>query len=115
MPAIKAGQVKPLAVTSAERLTQLPEVLTFAEVGVPGLDLSGWAMFVVPASSPTPIVQRLNATLVKVISTAAVRNRFDELGVKITPSTPEQARAMLTTEVAKWRKIVELANARIGD
>ncbi|HEY0438727.1 MAG TPA: tripartite tricarboxylate transporter substrate binding protein [Xanthobacteraceae bacterium] len=115
IPVIKNNQVKALAVTSKARLPQLPDVPTFTEMGVIGLDLSGWGMFVVPAATPPEVVRKLNAGLVKSMSKPAVRDRIDALGVKTTPSSPEEARAMLTEEVAKWRQIVQAANVRLDN
>jgi tripartite-type tricarboxylate transporter receptor subunit TctC len=96
-----------------DKLPSLPDVPTFGQEGVNDIELSGWGMFLVPSSTPAPVVARLNGALVAVMAAAKVRGRIDDLGAKTTSSTPGEAREMLLSEIAKWAKIVEAAQARV--
>jgi tripartite-type tricarboxylate transporter receptor subunit TctC len=112
LPVIQNGQVRALAATSNARLSSLPDVPTFGEVGIKELELGGWGIFFVPAGTPEPVVARLNAALVKAMSMPSVRDRIDGLGAKTTPSTPAEAQTMLKNEIAKWAKILDVAKIR---
>lgn len=112
VPIIQGGKVRALAVTAAERLPQLPDVPTFAETGVRDLDLQGWAMFVVPAKTPAPVVQRLSEALSRAIETPAVRDRINGMGARAVSSTPEFARVRLREEIDRWGAVVKAAGAR---
>ena len=107
--AVKAGRVRALGVTSAKRHKQVPDVPTFAEAGVPRFDVSSWYGICTQAKVPQPIVAKLSADLNKVLNTPAVRQRLEEQGVDVTPSTPEQFVAHVRAETEKWTKVVRAA------
>ena len=109
---LKAGKVRPLAVASANRIPNLPNVPTFAEVGVPGFEVSSWQAVFAPAGTPKPIVQRLNAEIAKALKMPDVVARLDELGMNPSAGTPEQLGDYQKAEVAKWAKVVKAANIK---
>jgi tripartite-type tricarboxylate transporter receptor subunit TctC len=108
---IKAGKLRALATTGAQRWSQMPELATVAEQGVPGYDVRSWAGFMAPAGTPRPIVDRLNAETLKALQAPAVRARLEEMGGEARGSTPEEMTAMVATELKRWTTVVN--DARI--
>ncbi len=105
LAAVRSGRVRALGVTSAQRNPQLPEVPTFAEAGVLGFDVSGWYGICTQSKVPQPILTKLTADLHKVLS-GPLRQRLEEQGVAVSPSTPEQFIAHVRAEIEKWTKVV---------
>ena len=108
---IKAGKLRALATTGAQRWSQMPELPTVAEQGVPGYDVRSWAGFMAPAGTPRPIVDRLHAETVKALQVPAVRARLEEMGGEARGSTPEEMTTMVATELKRWTTVVN--DARI--
>ena len=107
MPFIKSGKVKALAITPGKRSAALPDVPTLAEAGVPAYDMLSYFGVLAPAKTPPHVVARLNAEINRVSSLPDVRERFAREGIDPARETPEQFRAHLQTEVAKWSKMVK--------
>ena len=105
--AIKAGQVRPLAVASAKRLAALPNVPTAAELGVAGYESAAWFAFMGPKGLPRPIVERVNREVAAAMQDPAVRQRFNDLGAEPHASSPEELGRFISAEVAKWRGIIQ--------
>jgi tripartite-type tricarboxylate transporter receptor subunit TctC len=105
--AIKAGQVRPLAVASTKRLAALPNVPTAAELGVKGYESAAWFAFMGPKGLPKPIVERLNKEIAAAMQDPAVRQRFNDLGAEPLASSPEELGRFISAEVAKWRGIIQ--------
>ena len=106
---IKAGTLRPLAVTSKRRFSGLPDVPTVAESGVAGYEASAWNGIAAPAKTPRPIVERLNKEVNAALAAPEVRQRLHGLGVEAQGSTPEQFREFLVAEIAKWKDVIERA------
>ena len=111
---IKAGKLVAYAVTSVERLPQLPDVPTVAEAGLAGYDSTGWFGVVAPAGTPDAIVKQLNAEIVAALNDEQIKASMRNLGVEPAPSTPGQFEAYIRTETQKWAKVILQANIRIG-
>jgi tripartite-type tricarboxylate transporter receptor subunit TctC len=107
---IRAGKLKPLAVTTATRASVLPDVPTMAEAGVPGYELNGWSGFLVHAGTPREIVRTLNREIVAIIRAPEIRERFSGMGFDVVGNTPEEFQAFIEAEVVKWGKVVRDAN-----
>jgi len=107
MPQVRAGKLRALAVTSAKRSSQVPELPTVAEGGVPGFDASGWFGVLAPAATPVEIVTRLNAVIVKGISTPDARERLASLGGDVVGGTPAEFAAFMRADLAKWTKLIK--------
>jgi tripartite-type tricarboxylate transporter receptor subunit TctC len=103
--AIKAKRVRALAVTSAQRNAQVPEVPTFAESGVPGYDVTGWYGLCTQSKVPQPILAKLNADANKLLA-GPLKKRLEDQGIAVAPSTPEEFAAHVKSEIAKWTKVV---------
>ena len=106
---IKSGALRPLAVTTAKRQPQLPDVPSAAEAGVAGYDVASWNALAAPARTPRPVIDRVRAELIKAINSAEVQKRFSELGVDARTSTPEQLREFFVSESQRWTRVVEAA------
>jgi tripartite-type tricarboxylate transporter receptor subunit TctC len=108
--AIKAGRVRALAVTSAERNAQLPDVPTFAESGVEGYDVTGWYGLCTQAKVPQPILAKLNTDGIKVLA-GPLKKRLEDQGITVAKATtPAQFTAHVKSEIVKWTKVVKDAH-----
>ena len=107
--AIKAGRVRALAVTSAERNEQIPDVPTFAESGVKDYEVTGWYGLCTQARVPQPILTKLNTDMNKLLA-GPLKKRLTDQGITVTPATPEQFAAHVKAEIAKWTKVVREAH-----
>jgi tripartite-type tricarboxylate transporter receptor subunit TctC len=112
LPQLKAGKLRPLAVTTVKRSVFFPEVPTMIESGVPGYDVTTWYALVVPAGTPQVVVARLNAELAKIATASAVREQFAAQGLETAHTSAAEARAYLGAEVAKWGKVIKASGAR---
>jgi tripartite-type tricarboxylate transporter receptor subunit TctC len=111
LPHMKAGRLRPLAVTTAQRSSFFPDVPTMDEAGVKGYEFSTWYGLVVPAGTPRAIVERLNAETRKALATPTVKEQFAAQGLETAPSTPQEFGAYLRAEVAKWGKVIKASGA----
>lgn len=109
MPHIKSGRVRPLAVTTAKRVAQLPDVPTVAEAGVAGYENSTWSGIGAPAGTSQPIVDRLSSEFVAALQAGDVQERFTAAGSIVLGSTPGEFRDYLQRELAKYGKLVKQA------
>jgi len=110
---IKAGKLRALAVTTAQRASALPEVPTMAESGLPGFDVSTWFGVFGPAGMPAPIVARLNSAMTTALRSPEMRERLARMGAEPAPGTPEQFAELLRSELAKYEGIVKFSGARV--
>jgi tripartite-type tricarboxylate transporter receptor subunit TctC len=100
-------------ITGPDRVSTLPEVPTIAESGYPGYDASIWFGTVVPKGTPQPVVQRLNAELVRILCSDEMRQKFDPLALERMASTPEEMSAFVAKESQKWGKVNRDFNIRV--
>lgn len=112
LPFVRSGKLRALALTGAQRSPNLPELPTVAESGVPGFDVGVWFGFVAPARTPQPIVDQLNAEVVKVTRLPEVRAQFAAQGADPVGSSAAEFGRYIRTEVAKWAKVAKAANLR---
>jgi tripartite-type tricarboxylate transporter receptor subunit TctC len=111
---IKAGKLVAYAVTSPQRLPQLPEVPTLSEAGLSGYDSTGWFGVVAPAGTPDAVVAKLNAEITAALNDEQVKAKMRNLGVEPAPTTPEQFEAYIKSETTKWAKVIKQANIKLG-
>ena len=109
LPYIKDGRMRALGVPSSARSPLLPQVPTFTEAGVPGFEWRTWASFVVPLATPAPIAERLNAELVKAVSSPEVRDKLIAQGLEPIGSKPEVVTQWTRDGLARMRDIVQRA------
>jgi tripartite-type tricarboxylate transporter receptor subunit TctC len=111
---IKAGKMVAYAVTSPQRLPQLPDVPTVSEAGLMGYDSTGWFGVVAPAGTPQPIVDRLNTEITAALKDPEIVTKMRNLGVEPAPSTAEAFGAYIRTETAKWGKVIQQAHIKLN-
>jgi len=109
---VKAGSLRALAVTSAQRAASAPDIPTIAEVALPGFEAATWFALVAPAGTPRDIVLRLNSEVTRLVGQAEVRQRFADLGMTVDAATPDALDGYITTEIAKWSKVIKDADIR---
>ncbi len=112
MQLIKAGKLRALGVTTAKRISMLPDVPTTAEQGMPGYEVASMFGVLVPAGTPKPIIDRLNAELAKILATPEAQAQLLEQGAYAVQTTPEQAAARVRAEIAMWEKVIKQANIK---
>ena len=113
MPLLRAGKVRALAVTSAERWPTLPDVPTMAEAGVKDFVVTSWGSFVVPRGTPAPVVAKLSAALQSILREPAVQQRFIDIGARAISSMPQEAAAFAERERVKWKEVVQMSGAKM--
>jgi len=111
-PYINAGRVRPLGVPSTKRSPLLPNVPTMAEAGVPGFEWQTWASLVAPVGTPQPVVERLNAELVKAVNAPDVREKLIAQGLDPIGSSPETVTKWTQDGLKRMRLIVDRAGIK---
>jgi tripartite-type tricarboxylate transporter receptor subunit TctC len=111
IPYIKAGRLRALAVTTAQRSATLPELPTVSEAGVPGFEASTWHGVVVPAATPGTVVNWLNEEINFTLNQVELRDRLGALGAEVTTGTPREFADYIAREIPKWAKIVRDSRA----
>ena len=108
---IKAGKLKPIAVTSAKREGMAPDIATFAET-LPGFNVQSISGMVVPGATPREIVRRLNADVIKVLQLPEMAKRMAEFGLTPVGNSPEEFEAIIRSEIDRWGKVVKAAGIK---
>ena len=106
---IRGGRLRALAVASDKRFPLLPDLPTVAEAGLPGYEASVWWGLVAPANTPPEIVRQLNAETNKALANPAIANKLAELGVVVTPGTPDQFTAFIKSQTELWSGVIKSA------
>ena len=113
LPFITAGQLRPLAVTTAKRISMLPDVPTTAESGMPALEVSSTFGVLAPVGTPMPIIDQLNSAIAKLLLNPEVKEAFLKQGVyAATPTKPKQSAELLAAEVKRWEKVIKEADIK---
>jgi tripartite-type tricarboxylate transporter receptor subunit TctC len=110
---IRAGTINAIGVSGLKRTALLPDTPTVSESGVPGFEVSVWFGMQVPGATPTAIVNQVNRELAGIYRQPEVTKRFNDQGVEVIASTPEEFSKLLQSEVTKWTKLIKEANIRI--
>jgi tripartite-type tricarboxylate transporter receptor subunit TctC len=109
---IKAGKLRALAVTTAERISMLPDVPTAAEAGVTGIEVSSLFGVMAPAGTPPPVIARLNADVQKILATPEAQEQLLLQGAYAVKMTPEQSAERIRKEVAQWARVIKEADIK---
>ncbi|HEY3533863.1 MAG TPA: tripartite tricarboxylate transporter substrate binding protein [Casimicrobiaceae bacterium] len=113
MSQVKAGKLRALAVTTAERSKLVPELPTMAEAGVPGFDISTWYGLLAPAGTPPDVIAKWNADVTKILSAPEMRERLAAQGAEAAPDSPADFAKFIASELVKYAKIVKASGAKV--
>ncbi|MFT3778527.1 MAG: tripartite tricarboxylate transporter substrate binding protein [Ottowia sp.] len=108
---VRSGKLRPIAVTTARRSPELPDVPTIAEAGVPGYEATSWFGMFAPAATPKPVLDKLSAAIVKVLGQPEARKKIAEQGGEVVGDAPAQFAAFIQAEGVKWSKVVKASGA----
>jgi tripartite-type tricarboxylate transporter receptor subunit TctC len=111
-PHIRSGKLRALGTGGKQRAAILPDVPTIAEAGVPDYEAVNWWGLVAPAGTPRPIVERLHKELTAVIASSETKKRFEAEGADAVPMSSADFGRFITTEIAKWSRVVKEANIK---
>ncbi len=110
---LRAGTLRPLAVTTVKRFSLMPELPTVAELGLPGFDATTWHGLVAPAGTPRSVIDTLNRATVQALMDADTLRQLHDLGVEVGSSTPEEFAAYIKSEIPKWAAVVKASGAQV--
>jgi tripartite-type tricarboxylate transporter receptor subunit TctC len=113
MTLVKTGKVRAIANSGSKRWPTAPELPTFAEAGMAGFQVDSWTGLFVAAGTPKPIVDRLNAELVKAAKDPAYRTAMNNIGVEATSSSPEAFASFVRAEMNKWARVVQITDTKV--
>jgi tripartite-type tricarboxylate transporter receptor subunit TctC len=112
-PLVKGGKLRLLGVSSAHRMSAIPEVPTLAESGLPGFETGSWQGVVAPPGTPREIVARLNGEIARIAGTPEMRDNLARQGAEVRTNSPEEFAAFIRSEMTRWAKVVKDANVKI--
>jgi tripartite-type tricarboxylate transporter receptor subunit TctC len=113
LPQVKAGRVRAIAVTTAERVAAAPDIPTVAESGVPDYEVTNWHGLIGPKGLPRPIVERLNREVNQAISSKDVEAKLQANGVSAAGGSPEALYQLIRKEIGEWRQAVKAAGVKV--
>jgi len=111
LPHIQSGKLKVLGVTNSKRAAVLPDVPTIGET-LPGYEFNNWFGIMAPAGTPRPVIDRINAEVVRILALPEIREKFTVLGMEPTPSTAERFAAVIRSDAEKSGRIIRAAGVR---
>ena len=110
---VKANRLRAIAVTSAKRSSFMPELPTVSESGLPGFEVVGWYGVLAPAGTPSVIVNRLHAEIIRILAQPEIRDRIAGEGAEVVGDTPAQFAAFLKSDIARWAPLIKQSGARL--
>ena len=111
---IQGGKVRALATTGPRRSTQLPDLPTMKEIGLPDAEATSWGAVMAPAGTPAPVIARLNAVLREALADPKIQERLVAAGAEAVSSTPEELQRRMAQEVQTWGRVVREANITVN-
>jgi len=113
LPLVKAGKLRLLAVTTAKRSPLSPDTPTMAEAGIKDFEMSSWQAVYAPKGTPKPIVDKLNAEIVKVLKAPDTRQKMqDTMGIEVVASSPEELTKLMQAEIPRWTALIKKSGAQ---
>ncbi|MBU3631923.1 tripartite tricarboxylate transporter substrate binding protein [Polynucleobacter sp. AP-Feld-500C-C5] len=113
LPLYKGDKVKALAVTSKNRFSGAPELVTIQEAGVKGYEMALWQGMFVPAGTSPAIIKELNNSVLKILETPEMKDRFQKAGVQIAPMNTQQFSDLYFSDIARWKVVIEKAKIKL--
>jgi len=111
-PHIDAGKLRPIGITTSKRSKALPNVPTIAESGLPGYEVTPWFAVFVPAATPKPIINKLNAALLDALKSPEIKAKFDGIGAEPLGTSPDELAIYLNKEIERWGKVISTNNIK---
>jgi tripartite-type tricarboxylate transporter receptor subunit TctC len=112
LPHIKAGTLRPIAITSATRSAAVPDVPTMAEAGVPGFEITAWFGFMAPGGTPPRLIQKISTDVARIVATPEIQERILSQASEPVGNRPEEYAAFINAEIVKWRGVIKQANIK---
>ena len=112
LPHVKAGTLRPLAITSARRSASVPDIPTMIESGVPGFEITAWFGVMAPGGTPQPLVQKISADVQRIVAMPDIRDRILAEASEPVGNRPEEYAAFIGSEIVKWRAVIKQANMK---
>ena len=112
LPHIKAGSLRPLAITSAKRSASVPDIPTMIEAGVPGFEITAWFGVMAPGGTPQWLVQKISADIQRIVAMPEIRDRILADASEPVGNRPEEYAAFINAEIVKWRAVIKQANMK---
>lgn len=112
LPHVKAGRVRPIAATGAQRSKLMPDLPTIAESGWPGYSATGWYGLLAPAATSKDVIARINTEATRLLRGGDVADKLNSMAAEPAPGTPEQFAAFIRNEIDKWAKVVKAAGMK---
>lgn len=112
IPHVKSGKIKAIAITGETRSPALPQVPTFTEAGLPGINMNAWFGVLAPAGTPKEIINRLSSEIGKILALPDTKEKFASQGLEPFISSPDQFSALLKTDMARYARIIKAANIK---
>jgi tripartite-type tricarboxylate transporter receptor subunit TctC len=113
MPQVKAGKLRALAVTTAQRSSLVPDLPTMSEAGLPGFDISTWFGLLAPAGTPPDVIAKWNAEVTKILAAPDMRDKLAAQGAVAAPDSPQDFARFIASEVTKYARIVKASGAKV--
>jgi tripartite-type tricarboxylate transporter receptor subunit TctC len=113
LPLYKGDKARALAVTSKNRFSGAPELVTIQEAGVKGYEMALWQGVFVPAGTPQAIIKTLNNSVLKILETPEMKDRFQKAGVQIAPMSTQQFSDLYFSDIARWKVVIEKAKIKL--
>ncbi|MBL0150223.1 MAG: tripartite tricarboxylate transporter substrate binding protein [Ideonella sp.] len=113
IPHVKAGKLRPLAVSSAQRVATMPDVPTIAESGLPGFETGTWYGLVAPAGTPAPVVDKLNREIKRILALPEVTEKLGAMGLLAAPMAPAQFAEFIKSEIVSYGRVIKSANIKL--
>jgi tripartite-type tricarboxylate transporter receptor subunit TctC len=113
LPLYKGDKVHALAVTGKNRFSGAPELVTMQESGVKGYEMALWQGMFVPAGTPPAIINTLSTTILKILDTPEMKERFIKAGVQIAPMNTQQFIDLYNSDIARWKVVIEKAKIKL--
>jgi tripartite-type tricarboxylate transporter receptor subunit TctC len=109
---VDSGQLKPIAISAKSRVSSLPNVPTFIESGFPEISVMSWIGILAPAKTPRTVVMQLNKALNEILNSEQAKEKFNSLGIIVTPNSPETFSEQIKTDLNLYEKIVKVAGIK---
>ena len=113
LPFLKSGKIRVLAATGKRRVPAMPDTPTVAEAGLAGFEEGNWQMVLVPSKTPRAVINKLNRELVRIVKLPDMTEHIARVGADVIADTPEEATAVLRTDMKKYADIIKALNIRV--